>query len=49
MIFAAKVCEPTYKCIKGVVKLDKKYGLSAIPTQERKFSKLVYRCNVHVR
>ena len=36
MIFAAKVCEATYKCTKRVVKLDRMQGLSAIPTQEKK-------------
>ena len=36
IIFAAKICEKTYKCNKRVVRLDLIQGLSAIPTQEKK-------------
>ena len=36
MIFAAKICEKTYRCNKRVVKQDGMQGLSAIPTQEKK-------------
>ena len=36
MIFAAKVCEATYRRTKRVVKLDGTQGLSAIPTQKKK-------------
>ena len=36
IIFAAKVCKQKYNCTNRVVKLDRKQGLSAIPTQEKK-------------